>query len=67
MSEMIKLNNLYYLVTKSLECYYQSGLTTYRDKATLTYYKYKKLKGKKTIEFLENILKENNIQYQKRK
>ena len=44
---MKKLNNLYYLVTENLESYYQSGITTFRDNAVLTYFKYKKLKGKK--------------------
>ena len=59
----IKLNDLYYDIKCNLESYYQTWLDRYLLNAIVGYYWYKKRRGKKVIERLENELIKNELTY----
>lgn len=61
--KITSLSNLYYLSQTNLQLYYDTGLQVYLFKATNCYYTYKKNKGRKCIDRLENELVKLELEY----
>lgn len=59
----IKLKDLYYNVELNLQSYYQTHINRFLLEATIGYYWYKKRKGLKVIDRLENELIKNELEY----
>lgn len=55
-----KLNDVFYFIKRDVESYLQSGINSYLKKALIGYIIYKKRKGKKSIKFLDEKLKDIN-------
>lgn len=53
-----KLNDVFYFVKSDVENYLQSGIQTYLKNAMIGYIIYKKRNGKKSIDFLDEKLKD---------
>ena len=60
---MNKLNNYWYLANSNLETYLQTGLISFREKAKENYFVYKRNKGKKVNNIIEEWLQVDNVTY----
>ena len=61
--QTINLNDLFYMTNQYLTSYYQTSNKNFLQYATISYYWYKKRKGLKVIDRLENELIKNELEY----